>query len=465
MRLPDNISSVYFLGIGGIGMSALARYFSHHGYRVSGYDRTPSSITNQLVSDGIQVHYTDMGPEIGRYTGSPEKTMVIITPAIPNDHGELQWLRKNRFTIVKRAAVLGQICESFKCLAIAGTHGKTTVSTMAATILQKTQQGCGAILGGISKNFGTNLILPREDSLWMVTEADEYDRSFLQISPDIAVITSMDADHLDIYNTYEEVVASFMEFAGRLRANGKILLHKNIADKFSTVKEAHKLTYSLSDDADFNAKELTLDEKNLCYMFRLSTPSGNTPLIRMQYPGRLNVENAIAAGAAAWLAGAGPEEIKRGLEAYQGVRRRFDILYKGPRTVYIDDYAHHPEELKALITSVRLLFPGKYITGIFQPHLYSRTRDLANEFAHSLDLLDEAVILPVYPAREKPIEGVNAAMLSDRMALQKKHLLDKHELKKFIKEHPADVLLTMGAGDIDLLTGEIIEILENEKGN
>lgn len=465
MSWSENITTVYFLGIGGIGMSALARYFNHMGLKVAGYDRTPSAITDTLSAEGINVHFSDLGDEVSGYADTPENTLVVLTPAVPGDHKELLWLRRNHYQIVKRAWVLGQICLRHRCLAVSGTHGKTTVSTMVATILSNTPEKCGAILGGISRNFNTNLLLPGENSSWMVTEADEYDRSFLQLSPDIAVVTSMDADHLDIYSTHEQVITSFNQFIERIRRDGSLLIKKSVADQVETTGNVKKYTYSISGDADFRADSLHLDEESRCYRFRLQTPAGLSPQIQMNYPGILNVENAIAAGAAAFLSGASLIAIKDGLENYEGVKRRFDIRYKNSRVVYIDDYAHHPEELRAFITSVKLLYPDKEITGIFQPHLFSRTRDFADEFAASLDLLDKAVLLPVYPARETPLKGVTSAMIWERMKLKQKYLLEKESLLEFIGKHPPEVLLTMGAGDIDLLTGIIIQKLSDEKKN
>lgn len=458
----NNITSVYFIGIGGIGMSALARLFNHHKLTVAGYDRTPSTLISQLQSEGIKVHFEDYGDAVATLTGNRENTLVVVTPAVPEDHGELQWFRNNNFTIWKRSRVLGHICRQYHCLAVAGTHGKTTVSTMATIILNQTSSGCGAILGGIARNFETNLLIPDSENQWMVTEADEYDRSFLQLNPDVAVITSMDADHLDIYGEHEHVITSFREFARNVREGGRLLVKKPIEGYFNRTGKCRIYTYALSGNADFTASELRLDEDSRCYIFRLSTPEGFSPEIKMSYPGLLNVENAVAAGAAAFLAGAGLSDIRNGLESYIGVKRRFEILYQKGNAAYIDDYAHHPEELKAFISSVRALYPRRHITGIFQPHLYSRTRDFAEEFAQSLDLLDTALILPIYPAREQPIPGVSAAMLLDKMKLENKFLLEKGELAGYLKSHHQEILLTMGAGDIELLTGEILETLKNE---
>ena len=462
MNLLNDINTVYFLGIGGIGMSALARLFNHQGLRVAGYDRTPSEITQQLFDEGIHVHYEDLGAEVSSLVSSPGNTMVVYTPAVPAEHMELNWLKQNKFTIVKRARILGMLCSQYQCLAVAGTHGKTTVSTMAATIMRGGSNKCGAILGGISKNFKSNLVLPNNDSKWMITEADEFDRSFLQLSPDIAVITSIDADHLDIYSNVDQIINSFNEFIGKIRPEGSLLINEKIKERIKT-QGVKTYTYSLTGNSDFKTENLSLDEINRCYSFQLSTPGGNTPKITMQYPGLINVENAVAAGASSWIAGAGLDEIRAGIESYLGVKRRFDIRYRGRNTIYIDDYAHHPEELRAFITSVRKLYPAKKITGIFQPHLFTRTRDFADEFAASLDLLDTAAILPIYPARENPIEGISSAILADKMTNSDHHLLEKSELIKFLHEYPTEVLLTIGAGDIDLLSDEIIETIKHEE--
>jgi UDP-N-acetylmuramate--alanine ligase len=465
MKGFEHISSVYFIGIGGIGMSALARLFSHHQLRVAGYDRTPSDLTRTLQSEGIDIHYEDYGAAVSTFIGKKEETLVVVTPAVPAGFGEWVWFRENDYEIWKRSRVLGHICRQYNCLAVAGTHGKTTVSTMATLILSQSAAGCGAILGGISKNFTTNLLIPSSESQWLVTEADEYDRSFHQLNPDVAVITSMDADHLDIYGNHEAVIESFREFACKIRPGGKLLVKKSIASNFESSERIPVHTYELSGDAGFTAADMRLDDISRCYHFRLSTPGGLSPEIRMNYPGLLNVENAVAAGASAWLAGAGFDEIRKGLEAYKGVRRRFDILYQSGRQVFIDDYAHHPEELKAFITSVRALYPGRHITGIFQPHLYTRTRDFSDEFAKSLDLLDTAVVLPVYPARERPIPGITSEILIEKMEICSKFLVEKAWIGDFILSHRPEILLTMGAGDIELLAGEIIEALKNEKEN
>jgi len=462
MKGVGEITHIYFLGIGGIGMSALARYFRHMGLEVAGYDRTPSGLTTDLEKEGIRIHYTDEGEDVRNLTGHPNQTLIVLTPAVPDHHGEWDWLKNNGYTILKRSKVLGMICNRSKCLAVAGTHGKTTISTMAAVILKGSEKGCGAFLGGISKNFNSNLVLPAHDNDWLVTEADEYDRSFLQLTPDIAVITYMDADHLDIYGSCDEMKEAFFRFVGQVRKGGGLVVNRELATEFSLPPDRQLHTYALTGPAGFFAADLHADTETGCYTFSLSTPSGIIPHIRMTYPGILNVENAVAAGAAAFLAGARPDEIRKGLESYSGVKRRFDIRFRSGQTLYIDDYGHHPRELKAFIRSVRLLWPGKKITGIFQPHLYTRTRDFAAEFAASLDMLDTAVLLPIYPARELPIEGVTSALILQHMTSGHGFLSEKSEICPFIMKHPPEILLTMGAGDIELLAEDIISLLSNE---
>ncbi len=456
----ENIAHVYFLGIGGIGMSALARWFRHSGLSVAGYDRTPSLLTATLEKEGIRVHYSDLGEEIREFTGHHNDTLVVVTPALPSDHGEWNWLKNNGYTILKRSKVLGMICNPAHSIAVAGTHGKTTVSTMAATILKMSPRGCGAILGGISKNFGTNLLLPGSPEEWLVTEADEYDRSFLQLTPEVAVITYMDADHLDIYENYDEVVTSFLDFASGIKSGGSLVVRRELAGHFPTLAGKEVYTYALEGEASFVTSDLTLDATTRNYSFRIRTPGGETPLITMGYPGLHNVENAIAAAAASFLAGARLQDIARGLAEYTGVSRRFDIRHRSGKCIYIDDYAHHPKELKTFITSVRQMWPEKKITGIFQPHLYSRTRDFSTEFAQSLDLLDTAVILPIYPARELPIPGVSAELILSQMTLADKRMAEKEEIIPCLRKQNPELLLTMGAGDIELLADPIMAFLE-----
>jgi len=460
MNNLQNIKNVYFLGIGGIGMSALARYFKFTGRNVAGYDRTPTELTQKMEKEGIDIHFEDDIRLIPK-NWNPEETMAVFTPALPDDHRELSWFREKPIPLFKRAKVLGLICNEQDCIAVAGTHGKTTISTMAATLLNKTEKGCGAFLGGISKNFGSNLLLPKEESGWIVAEADEFDRSFLQLQPQIALVSSMDADHLDIYGEKEKIAESFQKFVSQIKPGGKLVIKKGLSlDGQHT--EAEIYTYSLSLYADFQPLNLKLNTNNNCYDFDLKTPEGIIHNCRLSYPGLLNVENGVAAAALSFLAGASEEEIRNGLADYKGVARRFDIRFKSESQIYIDDYAHHPEELRAVISSVKALFPGRKITGIFQPHLYSRTRDFSAEFAESLDLLDEAVLVPLYPAREEPIEDISSETIFAKMKLKNKFMSDKNEVPVLLKNHPTNVVMTMGAGDIDSISEQIIEVLKNK---
>ena len=462
MKSIGNIKNVYFLGIGGIGMSALARYFKYTGKNVAGYDKTPSDLTAKLQEEGIDVHYEDDIRKIPS-KWNPAETIAVYTPAIPEEHKELNWFKSQPIGLFKRAKVLGLIANEKRGVAVAGTHGKTTTSTMVANMLNKTKVGCGAFLGGISKNFGSNLLLPKDDSPWIVAEADEFDRSFLHLQPQLALVTSVDADHLDIYGDKAKIVESFEKFISQIRKDGKLVVKKGV--ELDTSKTTVKIyTYSLKDDTDFRAMNLKLDENTGFYRFDLKTPEGVIANCSMNYPGLVNVENTIGASALAWLAGLSANEIKAGISDYQGVARRFDIQYKSENKIYIDDYAHHPEELKAFITSVKALYPGRKVTGIFQPHLYSRTKDFAAEFAASLDLLDRAILIPLYPAREEPIKGVSSEIIFEKMKLEEKFLLEKDECMEQIKGDENELLLTMGAGDIDRMVKPIVEILKTKYG-
>ncbi|MFU8843939.1 MAG: UDP-N-acetylmuramate--L-alanine ligase [Bacteroidales bacterium] len=438
---PEKVNKIYFLGIGGIGMSALARYYHRKGILVSGYDKTPSALTNQLMAEGIQVHFQDSLSQI------PEALdLVIYTPAVPYDLNIFVHLKNSGIPMRKRSEILGMITRNYKTIAVAGTHGKTTVSTLTAHLLQNSGIDCTAILGGISKNTGTNLMVS-EKSDWLVVEADEYDRSFLQIKPSIATVTSMDADHLDIYNDYRNLKTGFLGFLSKTRPNGKIILKKGIDLK--PVFDGIVYSYALKDKADFYSENIKLKDDQ--YIFDLITPFGKIKDCSPGMPGILNVENTIAASANALLAGVNAKEIKMALPGFQGIRRRFDYQIRAKDLIFIDDYAHHPEEIKAFVNSVRKIYPGKSITGIFQPHLYSRTRDFADGFAAALSLLDRIILLPVYPAREEPIEGVDSAMILSRIKIEKKILVEKTRIFDTLDQHHYDILLTIGAGDIDLL--------------
>lgn len=461
MKNLQNIRNVYFLGIGGIGMSALARYFKFTGRNVAGYDRTPTALTKAMQAEGIDVHFEDDIRKIPS-NWDPASTLAVFTPALPEDHKELSWFREKPIGLLKRAKVLGLVCNERSGIAVSGTHGKTTVSTMVANILNKTYTGCGAFLGGISKNFGTNLLLPKVESPWIVVEADEFDRSFLHLTPQLALVTSIDADHLDIYGQKDKIVESFEKFISQIQPGGKLVIKKGVELNTSKTSAA-VYTYSLKDDSDFRTENLKLNSEGGFYQFDIKTPGGIIADCKMNYPGLLNVENAVGAASLAFLAGATANEIKSGLEDYQGVIRRFDVRFKNEKYIYIDDYAHHPEELKAIISSVKELYKGRKLTGIFQPHLYSRTRDFSAEFAASLDLLDTAILIPLYPAREEPIRGISSAIIFNQMKIQDKHLVTKPEMLEILKNDNCDIVLTMGAGDIDGLAGDIIEILKNKE--
>jgi UDP-N-acetylmuramate--alanine ligase len=436
----------YFLGIGGIGMSALARYFHMQGSPVAGYDLSPSAMTDELSKLGIPIHFDadiSLIPEIYRDIGH---TIVVRTPAVPDDHKELVFFSSNGFRIMKRAEVLGEIFNRKKGIAIAGTHGKTSVTSMTAYIMHCSATGCSAFLGGIMKNLNSNLIVNHE-SEWVVAEADEYDRSFLHLKPDVALVTWIDADHLDIYENTQAIRESFNQFLSGVKVGGTIILKSNIKPDFDLAGK--KLyTYSLdSTGTDFYANDIR--QQGMCYLFDIVTPSGLINNVELHYYGITNVENAVAATAAAFAAGVDRDTIGRALSEFNGVQRRFDIQYQNGKHTYIDDYAHHPRELDAIIGSVRKLFPDKKLTGIFQPHLYSRTRDFAAEFAESLGALDELILLDIYPAREKPIEGVSSEIIFNRVKGANKMLCNKNELLNTIRGRNIEVLLTMGAGDID----------------
>lgn len=451
----ENIKRVYFLGIGGIGMSALARFFIALGKTVAGYDRTPSPLTEALQNEGMSVHYTDSPELIPAGYHSTEGTLIIYTPAIPGDLGELAFLKAKGHIIRKRSEILGMLSEEKKTVAVAGTHGKTTVSTMIAVLLSSTSQGCNAFLGGISKNLDSNFIY-KPDSEWMVAEADEYDRSFLKLHPYASVITAMDPDHLDIYGTSGEMQLSYRAFADKNDPAGFLLLKKNIPLDTKGLKP-RIYTYSLNAGADFHADNIKLAKGK--YIFNLAGPGIIIKDISLSHPGLLNVENAVAACAMAYLLGIDSDSIPPVMSGFSGIQRRFDVQVNNNDIIYIDDYAHHPKELEATINSVRELYPGKKITGVFQPHLYTRTRDFAEGFANSLSLLDELILLDIYPARELPIPGVNSEIIFNQVDLNNKILCSKEDLLKEIEKRKPEILLTMGAGDIDRFVEPIRKLL------
>ncbi len=436
----------YFLGIGGIGMSAIARYFKHAGYAVSGYDRTPSALTAELEAEGIAVHYDDR-PDL---VPPVDETFVIYTPAVPEELGEFRFIREKGYALCKRSRALGEIARGQKCLAVSGTHGKTTTSTLLAHILTQ-GGGCSAFLGGISKNYGTNLLLSRNPVL--VAEADEFDRSFLQLHPAIAVVTATDADHLDIYSDRSHLLEAFGQFAAQV--SEALVVKAGVELPLDGVK-ARVYRYAYDTPCDFYASEIVALEGGR-FDFTLNTPMGRFPHWSVGIPGWVNVENAVAAAAVALLHGVEPETVCRAVASFSGVKRRFDIHINTPGIAYVDDYAHHPNEIKAAISSIRNIFPGRTLCGIFQPHLYTRTRDFADEFAEALSGLDALIMLPIYPARELPIPGVCSEMILDKVTLKDKQLVPKEQLMDTLAKRKLDCLITFGAGDID----RFIQPIEN----
>ena len=435
-------------------MSAIARYFKHDGRNVSGYDRTPSPLTAKLEQEGIEVHYEDR-PDLIPF--DIDNTFVIYTPAIPEDLEEFKYIREKGYAICKRSKALGQITAGKDCLAVAGTHGKTTTSTLLAHILTCGEDGCSAFLGGISKNYHTNLLLSHSDDI--VVEADEFDRSFLQLHPLVAVITAIDADHLDIYGDYQSVMDAFEQFASQIVAGGTLILKNGVPMPTERVK-AKVLRYSFDTPCDFYASDI----KPLPFGrfdFTLNYPGGKIEHCTVGIPGWVNVENAVAASAAALSHGIAPRIIKNALASFQGVERRIDIHFSSDKHAYVDDYAHHPNEIRAAISSIRDIFPGRKITGIFQPHLYTRTRDFADDFAAALSGLDSLIMLPIYPAREEPIEGVNSEMILDKVTIGDKMIVSKEELMKTVAGKDVDVLVTFGAGDIDRFVKSFEEYMSN----
>ena len=445
-------SNVYLIGIGGIGMSAIARYWKSRGLHVSGYDRTPSQLTDQLQAEGIDVHFED---DPSRIPQDKEGTLVVYTPAVPADLGEMTYIRDNGYRMVKRSRILGEITRGQRCLAVAGTHGKTTTSTLVAHIFTDSGEGCQAFLGGISKNYGTNLLL--SENPVVVAEADEFDRSFLQLEPDIAVITAMDADHLDIYGDLETYRQAFRDFAAQV--GGTLIIKRGLPLGPADTK-ARILTYALDDTAaDFHARDARPDGLGH-YIYDLRWPGGVLKDVRVGTPGRLNAENSVAAAAVCLCAGLDPEKVRLAIGTFRGVRRRMDLHVNTPTLSYMDDYAHHPEELAAAIRSVRGIFPGRKLTAIFQPHLFTRTRDFAPEFAEALSAVDKLILLDIYPARETPLPGVTSSLIFDGVTAPEKVLLHKEELMAYLENEPLDVLVTFGAGDIDRFIGPITAMLE-----
>lgn len=452
----ENFTSLYFIGAGGIGMSALVRYFLAKGYHVAGYDRTPSDLTEALINEGAEIVYDESSALIPEYCRNPKTTLVVYTPAVPESHDGFSHFRENGFTIVKRAKLLGMITRTSKGLCFAGTHGKTTTSSMAAHILAQSPLECNAFLGGILKNYNSNLILSNT-SEFTVIEADEYDRSFHQLSPYMAVITAADPDHLDIYGTEEAYLESFRYFTSLIQPEGALIIKKGIKVQPDVQKGVTIYQYSADDGGDFHAQNIRIGQGTIIFDF--VTPQEVITDIELGVPVKINIENSVAAMAIAWLNGVGAADIRKAMASFKGAKRRFDFWLKTADTVMIDDYAHHPDELKASISSVRALYPDKKISGIFQPHLYTRTRDFYKEFAAALSLLDELILLDIYPAREQPIPGVTSKLILDKVTCSNKELCHKDMLLEKIKQRNFEVLITLGAGDIDRMLPAIKEIL------
>ncbi len=460
------VKYVYLIGAGGIGMSALARYFKKTGKHVAGYDRMQTALTDQLKSEGVVMTYGSEPDRLPVEFKLPENrgtTMVVYTPAVPAGNPLLKYFSENGYNLLKRAELLGKIFNNACGVAVAGTHGKTTVSTMAAHIFKQSQVDCTAFLGGISRNYNTNFLMA-ENSDIIVAEADEFDRSLLRLSPKSAVITSVDTDHLDIYKSFGELKETFTKFAGVAKEKGDLLLHKDVTRILNLSTGPNVFSYSLKEEADYYAVNLRITGNGL-YRFDLVTPSGNITGLETGVPGLINVENIIAASAVALINGVKREEVKKAVKSFQGVSRRMDVRINTPEIVFIDDYAHHPKEINAFISSLREIYPGRKITGIFQPHLYSRTRDFAEEFARSLEMLDCLILLDIYPAREAPIEGVNSGIIFKEVNLKQKYMCNYNELLNIIGNFKFDLLVTIGAGDIDKLVGPLEKRLKTEKLN
>jgi UDP-N-acetylmuramate--alanine ligase len=452
----NDIKAVYFVGIGGIGMSAIARYFLSRQTPVGGYDRTPSHLTERLQAEGAKIIYTDEPNDISPEFKNPRNTLVVYTPAIPAENKVLSYYKNMDFDVEKRAQVLGALTRAYRGLCVAGTHGKTTTSTMAAHILHQSSVGCNAFLGGISKNYGTNYLLS-SSSPYVVIEADEYDRSFHQLTPYASVITAVDADHLDIYGTHEAYLESFEKYTSLIRKGGALVIHEGLALKPALHDGVRQYTYGL-DKGDFHAENIRTGNGRI--LFDLVSPFGNISNIELGVPVYVNIENGVAAIALAQIAGVSAEDIREGMRTFSGVERRFDIRIKSDKIVLISDYAHHPKEIEACINSVRKVFAGRKISAIFQPHLYSRTRDFYKEFAAALSLLDQVVLTEIYPARERLIPGVTSRLIYDNLRPDMdKFLIRKSEVLSWIKDNDVDVLLILGAGDLNELLPEISKIL------
>lgn len=458
MELKD-IKAVYFIGAGGIGMSAIARYFMKRGLVVAGYDKTPSNLTHQLEKEGMVIHYEEDIAEIPHACKNPETTLVVYTPAVPSQHKELVFFQENGFEVEKRAQVLGRLTQAHRGLCFAGTHGKTTTSTMCAHIMHQSHLDCNAFLGGISKNYGTNYILS-DTSDFVVIEADEFDRSFHWLRPWMSVITSTDADHLDIYGTEEAYLESFHHYTELIQPGGALVLHTNLAMR-EHVQEGVKVYSYSRDKGDFHAENIVIQNGEITFDF--VSPVETVRGISLGQPIPINIENSVAAMAIAQLNGCTAEELRYGMRTYSGVDRRFDFKIKNDKHVLLSDYGHHPKEVLQSAKSLKELFPNRKITAIFQPHLYTRTRDFYQDFAHALSNFDEVVLTEIYPAREAPIEGVTSKLIYDNLAAGvEKHLIEKKDVLEFVKQHDTDVLVILGAGNLDNDVPQIAQII-NQK--
>jgi len=453
-------ANIYFLGIGGIGMSALARYFLHEGRRVAGYDRTPSALTEALEAEGAAIHYEEDVRLIPEAFLDPATTMVVYTPAVPRDHAEYRYFLEHGFRIEKRSQMLGHLSAGKYVMAVAGTHGKTTTSTLVAWLNRALTGGGSAFLGGVSKNFDSNLVLGGGARL--AVEADEFDRSFLRLYPDVAVVTSADADHLDIYGTHEAVKEAFSQFIGQIRPGGSLIIKQGLDLRIDN-PGITVWRYALDTPCDFYAARVRLLEGGH-YRYDIVTPDGVIADCTLGVPGWVNIENSVAAVASVWCAARhegvalDAERLREGLASFAGVKRRFEFYVNTPKQVYMDDYAHHPRELAATLLSLRRMFPGRRITALFQPHLYTRTRDLCDGFAEALSHADEVVLLPIYPAREEPIEGVTSEIIAERVTVPCR-IVPREALADTVAAMPTDVVVSFGAGNIDACCGAIAEKL------
>ena len=456
--MSNELKSIYFIGAGGIGMSALVRYFLTKGYNVGGYDRTPSDLTETLIKEGAHIHYEENVETIPDCFKEKDSTLVVYTPAIPADHKELEFFRENGFDLQKRAQVLGFLTQAHKGLCVAGTHGKTTTSTMTAHLLHQSHVDCNAFLGGISKNYGTNYILS-DTSDYVVIEADEFDRSFHWLSPYMTVITSTDPDHLDIYGTKEAYLESFRHYTELIQPEGALIIHRGLEMKESLPEGVRRYDYALT-EGDFHAENIRIDNGEITFDF--VSPIESVKNIELGQPVPINIENGVAAMAMAQLAGCTAEELRIGMMTYGGVDRRFDFKIKTDHLVLLSDYAHHPKEILQSARSIRQLYSNRHITAIFQPHLYTRTRDFYQDFADALSLLDEVILTEIYPAREKPIEGVTSQLIYDRLRPGiEKQLINKDDVMSLIKSRDFDVLVVLGAGDLDNMVPQMANELKN----